>query len=242
MATKIHVGNLPYETSADAILQLFGRWGDVTDVLIVTGRHDGRPLGFASVTMKNEEDGARAVQNLNGTVFGERPLHVEALEPVDADGVVSTRSRLGRVLSRARGLVRFARDSIGATAASLFLADEDKGELRGAVGELRGTRVSPAPSGAWPAVADALESREIRWISPSQVTGAETSWFEPGRVASTLCVPLVDEEKSIGVLFFDFGPTSRPLREPDLALISDVGARCARALGREARAAVDVTA
>lgn len=231
MVKKLHVGNLPYEVTEDALRALFGPCGEVTEITFVVGARRGRSLGSAFVTMKDEEDRARAVAELDGAVFDDRPLHVEAVEPA-SEGAAPVRSSLARALHRARCLVRFARDAVGASAASMFLSRDGGGALRGVVGELRGTRSSPASSMEWPAVEHALRTREMRRISIGDATAAEVGWFEPGRIASTLCVPLVDIGDAIGVLFFDFGASSRAGADSDRAFLADVGARCARALRR----------
>jgi hypothetical protein len=154
---------------------------------------------------------------------------------------------LPRVVRRAIGLMRFARETVGASAASLFLVDSTTGTLRGVVSAWDWTRTSFTSNlREWPTVERALADGGLHMFSRKDASGAEVAWFEPRGIVRTVCVPLRAGDWSIGVLFFDFD------REMDLpgeqrAFLADVGARTARALGRRpahARApdASDVTA
>jgi RNA recognition motif-containing protein len=73
--TKIYVGNLPFSATEDEIRQLFGQYGAVQSVSLITDRETGRPRGFGFVEM-SESDASRAIQNLNGKNMGGRPLRV----------------------------------------------------------------------------------------------------------------------------------------------------------------------
>ena len=73
--TKIYVGNLPFSATESEIRELFGQYGTVESVSLVTDRDTGRPRGFAFVEM-SRADASRAIQNLNGKALGGRPLRV----------------------------------------------------------------------------------------------------------------------------------------------------------------------
>ena len=72
---KIYVGNLPFSITESEVRELFGRYGAVESVNMVTDRDTGRPRGFGFVEMARE-DAARAIENLNGKTVGGRPLRV----------------------------------------------------------------------------------------------------------------------------------------------------------------------
>ena len=147
-------------------------------------------------------------------------------------------SHLPRVLRRLIGLMRFTREAVGATAASVFLLDVERCSMRGLVSEWDWTRTSfPSSLADWPNVALALADGDVRAISAADARGGETGWFEERGIATTLCVPLRNGMTAYGVLFFDFAVPPAPLGRVERALLHDVARRCARALAR-ARAVV----
>lgn len=80
MATvSIFVGNLPWATTEDDLRNLFAPYGEVHRARVVTDRETGRSRGFGFVDM-NAEDAQRAIAELNGGVYGGRPLTVNISE------------------------------------------------------------------------------------------------------------------------------------------------------------------
>jgi len=75
LVTKLYVGNLPLTATEDAVRAVFAPHGTVEKLTLVSGRETGRPRRFGFVKMTNA-DAARAMQALNGTDFGGRPLRV----------------------------------------------------------------------------------------------------------------------------------------------------------------------
>jgi hypothetical protein len=69
-------------------------------------------------------------------------------------------------------------------------------------------------------------------ITADQALGVEQGWFEARGIRGSVCVPLCDEERRIGVLFFDFDSSTRPVDRADVSFLAHVGERCGRALGR----------
>ncbi len=234
MIRRLFVGNLSYEVSASALRSLFASSGDVAEVLLATDADTGRPLGYAFVTMATHAAARDAITARDGELFEGRPLHVI----LDAD----TDAPLARAIRRALGYVRYARDEVGAAAVSLFLFDEDSGDLRGVVAEWDWTRTSfAARVSDWPTVHAALAEREIRVITPESASGPEAGWFEPRGISRSACVPLCDGERRLGVLFFDFdarsskSDKSEAPERSDVVLLADVAERCARAIGRASK-------
>ena len=84
MAQKIYVGNLPFDTSENAVHELFGTYGEVISVALPTDRESGRPRGFGFVEMSSD-DAAKAIASLNGTDFGGRMLNVNEAKPREAN-------------------------------------------------------------------------------------------------------------------------------------------------------------
>jgi len=73
--TRLYVGNLPFSATEDSVRALFSKHGTVENVSLITDRETGRPRGFGFVEMSSA-DAARAIQALNGTDLGGRPLRV----------------------------------------------------------------------------------------------------------------------------------------------------------------------
>jgi RNA recognition motif-containing protein len=71
----IYVGNLPFTSTQAEISDLFGRFGTVHSVNVISDKETGRPRGFAFVEMDPEE-AVKAIDALNGTELGGRSLRV----------------------------------------------------------------------------------------------------------------------------------------------------------------------
>ena len=78
---KLYVGSLPYKTTEDELHQLFGQFGTVTSVKIVTDRVTGQSKGFGFVEMASADDAQKAIEGVNGSQFGGRSLIVSVARP-----------------------------------------------------------------------------------------------------------------------------------------------------------------
>ncbi len=73
MAKHIYVGNLPWATTPDDLLALFGKFGKVVNTQIITDRDTGRSRGFGFVEMENDAEAQKAIEALNGFEQESRP-------------------------------------------------------------------------------------------------------------------------------------------------------------------------
>src|ERR1700733_11061239 len=80
MNTRLYVGNLSFNTTADGVRTAFTQFGTVSDVHLVTDRETGRSRGFAFVTMGTTEEAAKAIQGMDGKTVDGRPLRVNEAE------------------------------------------------------------------------------------------------------------------------------------------------------------------
>lgn len=71
----IYVGNLPLTATEEELVPLFGQYGEVLSVRLVSDRDTGRPRGFGFVDMEPAAALA-AIESLNGCKLGERNLRV----------------------------------------------------------------------------------------------------------------------------------------------------------------------
>jgi RNA recognition motif-containing protein len=81
MATKLYVGNLPFQTTSDELREHFAKAGTVESASVVEDRMTGRSRGFGFVEMATAEDAAAAIEQLNGKDFGGRNLTVNEARP-----------------------------------------------------------------------------------------------------------------------------------------------------------------
>lgn len=81
MATKLYVGNLNYRTQEEDLRSLFGQYGEVSSVSIISDRDTGRSRGFAFVEMSDEGAARSAEEALNGADFEGRALKVNEARP-----------------------------------------------------------------------------------------------------------------------------------------------------------------
>lgn len=98
---NIFVGNLSFNTSEDALRQLFEAYGQVDRVSILTDRETGRSRGFGFVEMTNAEEGDKAIAALNGTQLDGRTLNVNEARP-KAERNGGGRERAGYGVGRRR--------------------------------------------------------------------------------------------------------------------------------------------
>ncbi|HTL36578.1 MAG TPA: RNA-binding protein [Kofleriaceae bacterium] len=80
MNTRLYVGNLSFNTSADGVRTAFEQFGTVSDVHLVTDRETGRARGFAFVTMGTADEAAKAIQGMDGKTLDGRALRVNEAE------------------------------------------------------------------------------------------------------------------------------------------------------------------
>lgn len=88
MSKNIFVGNLPSDASEEQIRALFGEFGTIETVNLISDRDTGRPRGFGFVQMSNGADeaiGALHEKQLNG-----KSLNVNEARPRGDHGSTRT--------------------------------------------------------------------------------------------------------------------------------------------------------
>jgi len=78
---QIYVGNMNYRTSEDEINNLFSQYGEVSSVKLISDRETGRAKGFGFVTMDNEAEAKKAIEELNEKEFEGRTLRINEAKP-----------------------------------------------------------------------------------------------------------------------------------------------------------------
>lgn len=86
MSMKLYVGNLSFQTSSHDLEELFAGVGSVESASVVEDRETGRSRGFGFVEMASQEEGERAIAELNGTEHNGRELKVNEAKPREDRG------------------------------------------------------------------------------------------------------------------------------------------------------------
>ena len=73
---RLYVGGLPYQTTEQDLIDLFGQAGQVSEAKVITDRDSGRSKGFGFVEMSDEQGARTAIERLNGTMVGNRTITV----------------------------------------------------------------------------------------------------------------------------------------------------------------------
>jgi len=78
---NIFVGSLPFSLSEADLRESFEAYGPVDSVKIITDKITGRSKGFGFVEMPDEEEGQKAIDELNGATVQGRAIVVNKSEP-----------------------------------------------------------------------------------------------------------------------------------------------------------------
>jgi len=84
MATKLYVGNLPFNTTENELQELFSQAGAVQEVMLMQDKFTGKSRGFAFVTMGSDQDAQKAIAEINGKTLEGRALTVNEARPREA--------------------------------------------------------------------------------------------------------------------------------------------------------------
>jgi cold-inducible RNA-binding protein len=86
MSFNIYVGNLSFDASEGELRTLFGEYGAVDTVKIISDQFTGRSRGFGFVEMQDREEGLRAVKELDSKELGGRALKINEAKPKASGG------------------------------------------------------------------------------------------------------------------------------------------------------------
>jgi RNA recognition motif-containing protein len=78
---NIYVGNLDFKVNENDLEELFSSHGNVASANVITDKYSGRSRGFGFVTMDDEEEAKKAIEELHGQPYKERDLVVNEAKP-----------------------------------------------------------------------------------------------------------------------------------------------------------------
>ncbi len=86
MSKKLFVGGLAWATTEDGLAEAFRAVGPVVEAKIVTDRETGRSRGFGFVTMENDGDAEKSVEELNSMQLDGRTIRVDVANDRGSSG------------------------------------------------------------------------------------------------------------------------------------------------------------
>jgi RNA recognition motif-containing protein len=78
---NIYVGNLDYKVTEDDLENLFSKFGSVSSSSVITDKYSGRSKGFGFVTMDDDDEAKKAIEELNETQLESRNIVVNEAKP-----------------------------------------------------------------------------------------------------------------------------------------------------------------
>ncbi len=78
---NIYVGNLNYKVNEEDLKEIFEDYGTVSSSKIIMDKYSGRSKGFGFVTMDNDDEANKSIEELNGASLEERVMVVNEARP-----------------------------------------------------------------------------------------------------------------------------------------------------------------
>jgi len=78
---KLYVGNLSFQTTENALQEMFEKHGQVKEAILIMDNMTNRSRGFGFVTMSTPAEGQAAINALNGKPLDGRNLMINEARP-----------------------------------------------------------------------------------------------------------------------------------------------------------------
>ena len=78
---NIFVGNLDYKVDEKDLNEVFSEYGTVSSAKVITDKFTGRSKGFGFVEMENQDEAAKACNELDGATLENRKIVVNEAKP-----------------------------------------------------------------------------------------------------------------------------------------------------------------
>ena len=82
MNNKVYVGGLPFSVTEGRLQEIFGAYGTVESVRVISDKFTGQSRGFGFVEMGSGSEAQKAISALNGTQLEGRTLTVNEAKPM----------------------------------------------------------------------------------------------------------------------------------------------------------------
>ncbi|MEN8694736.1 MAG: RNA recognition motif domain-containing protein [Akkermansiaceae bacterium] len=77
---KLFIGNLPFQTSEEELREAFSAYGTIDDLFIPLDRETNRPRGFAFLTLADDDQARKAIEEMDGSDYNGRDMRVNEAE------------------------------------------------------------------------------------------------------------------------------------------------------------------
>jgi RNA recognition motif-containing protein len=84
VGTKVYVGNLPFKVVQKDLIEMFSKFGEITEAVVIADKYSGRSKGFGFVTFADEAAAQKAVAEMDGKEVEGRALKVNEARPMEA--------------------------------------------------------------------------------------------------------------------------------------------------------------
>lgn len=78
---KLYIGNLSWGTTTEDLKAHFEDFGAVSDAIVITDRQSGRSRGFGFVTMDNNDEANKAIEECGGKELDGREIKCSEATP-----------------------------------------------------------------------------------------------------------------------------------------------------------------
>jgi RNA recognition motif-containing protein len=82
---KLYIGNLSWGTTTEDLKSHFEQFGAVSDAIVITDRQSGRSRGFGFVTMDDDAEANKALEECNGIELDGRAIKCSEATPRKAE-------------------------------------------------------------------------------------------------------------------------------------------------------------
>jgi len=80
---KIYVGNLSFNIDDEKLREIFSKFGDVEEAVIIKDKFSGRSKGFGFVTFSDDAAANKAIKEMNEKEVDGRALKVNEARPME---------------------------------------------------------------------------------------------------------------------------------------------------------------
>lgn len=78
---NIYISGLSYNVNDADLNELFTEYGEVSSARVINDRETGRSRGFGFVEMPNDNEGQKAIDELNGAEYDSKVIAVSVARP-----------------------------------------------------------------------------------------------------------------------------------------------------------------
>ena len=78
---NIYISNLSFDVNDSDLRELFEEYGAVSSAKVINDKFSGKSRGFGFVEMDNDEEGQRAIEELNQAEYDGKVINVSVAKP-----------------------------------------------------------------------------------------------------------------------------------------------------------------